>query len=60
MKRCARCGRTFDDERLKFCRADGSQLMTETSLSEAPTMPFIRPDLLKQKIRVETRDLGKR
>ena len=60
MKRCPRCSRTFDDERLKFCRADGSQLMTETSLNEAPTVPFIRQDLLKHNLRGETRDLVKR
>ena len=60
MKRCPRCSRTFDDERLKFCRADGAPLFTETSDNEAPTTPFIKPSYPKQKVRGHTRGLAKR
>ena len=60
MKRCPRCSRTFDDERLKFCRADGSLLFNETSANEAPTTPFIKTGFQNQKVRSETRDLRKR
>jgi hypothetical protein len=60
MKRCPRCSRTFDDERMKFCRADGSPLFTETSANEAPTTPFIASSFEKQKVRGHTRDLVKR
>ena len=59
MKRCPRCSRTFDNERLKFCRADGSLLITETSANEAPTVPFIKPSYEKHKVRGHTRDLVK-
>lgn len=60
MKRCPECSRTFDDERLKFCRSDGAPLITETSANEAPTAPFMHPNFQKQKVRGKTRDLGKR
>lgn len=60
MKRCPRCSRTFDDERLKFCRADGAPLFTETSENEAPTAPFMKLSFRKTKTRGQTRDLLKR
>ena len=39
MKRCPKCHQVFREEALKFCRADGTPLVT-ASLSEAATIQF--------------------
>ena len=39
MKRCPKCNRLFDENSLKFCRSDGSLLVTG-SLTEANTLFF--------------------
>ena len=39
MKRCPKCGRLFEEHSLRFCRADGT-LLVSGSLSEAATIYF--------------------
>lgn len=50
MKRCPKCNRVFGEEALKFCRSDGTPLIT-TSSSEAATIVFpvqqVSPDTAK-------------
>jgi TolB-like protein len=42
MKRCPKCGRVFEENLLKFCRSDGSVLVSD-SLNEDTTMFFPVP-----------------
>jgi len=41
MKRCPTCLRTFTDDALKFCRDDGSILVSEEPFSDIPTAVLI-------------------
>src|SRR5262245_50336225 len=46
MKQCLKCGRFFEDESLRFCRSDGS-LLISASPNEATTgfLPVVAPAL---------------
>jgi uncharacterized membrane protein len=47
MKRCTKCGTAYTDETLRYCLADGAELLAE---EEFPTVPATRPQGVRANI----------
>jgi hypothetical protein len=49
MKQCPKCQQLFANDDLRFCRLDGSRLMSETiPLDEGPTMLLLPGQLINR------------